>query len=115
MTWEVVFAQQVENWLSGLDRATRNTVLTAIDLLREQGPQLERPYVGKITSSKLKNMKELRPQSNSGGHVRVLFAFDPERKAILLVAGDKAGQWQKWYKKHIPLAEETYARYRETR
>ena len=37
-----------------------------------------------------------------------MFAFDPERKAILLVAGDKAGNWQKWYRTNIPLADERY-------
>jgi hypothetical protein len=40
---------------------------------------------------------------------RVLFAFDPERKAILLVAGNKAGQWKSWYKVHIPIADDRFA------
>jgi hypothetical protein len=43
-------------------------------------------------------MKELRPGSSGRSELRVLFAFDPERKAILLVAGNKAGQWKSWYK-----------------
>jgi hypothetical protein len=30
---------------------------------------------------------------------------------VLLVAGDKSGQWRDWYKRAIPLAEERYARW----
>ena len=44
--------------------------------------------------------------------VRLLFVFDPEREAIVLVAGDKAGRWSAWYAEAIPLAEELYAAYR---
>lgn len=40
--------------------------------------------------------------------MRILFAFDPERQAILLIAGDKAGNWQRWYKKNIPLADNLF-------
>ena len=48
-----------------------------------------------------KNLKELRPGSSGRSEVRVLFAFDPARRAIMLVAGDKAGNWQRWYRKNI--------------
>jgi len=51
------------------------------------------------------NLKELRP-----GTVRILFAFDPWHSSILLVAGDKAGQWNTWYPEAIPLAEQRYER-----
>lgn len=55
-----------------------------------------------------KNLKELRPGSTGRSEIRILFAFDPKRQAILLVAGDKAGQWNKWYRKAIPLAERRF-------
>lgn len=51
-------------------------------------------------------MKELRPGSRGRSELRILFAFDPVRRAILLVAGDKAGNWKKWYRTNIPLADE---------
>ena len=51
-------------------------------------------------------MKEIR-----AGSVRVLFVFDPERQAILLVGGDKAGQWQRWYVENIPIADDRYDKY----
>jgi hypothetical protein len=108
MMWEVIATEDVKNWIAIIDQPTRDGLNSSVALLRELGPNLGRPYVGKISGSNLKNMKELRPLSNATGHFRVLFAFDPTRKAILLIAGDKTGQWKKWYKKHIPIAEALY-------
>lgn len=65
-----------------------------------------RPLVDTIHGSSMANLKELRP-----GTVRILFAFDPWRSTILLVAGDKAGKWNAWYQTAIPLAEQRYERY----
>jgi hypothetical protein len=53
-------------------------------------------------------MKELRPPSTGATEVRMLFAFDPGREAIFLVAGDKAGRWQTWYRDAIPVADERF-------
>jgi hypothetical protein len=50
-------------------------------------------------------MKELRPGSAGRTEIRVLFAFDKERKAILLVGGDKSEDWNRWYKENIPIAD----------
>jgi hypothetical protein len=50
-------------------------------------------------------MKELRPR---GGHLRILFAFDPRRHAILLLGGDKSGKWSSWYETAIPEADRLY-------
>ena len=80
-------------------------------LLAQVGPNLKRPVVGEITSSRHANMKELRV--SKGGALRVLFAFDPRRHAILLLGGDKTGQWDSWYKTAIPKAEQLYLRHRQ--
>lgn len=59
-------------------------------------------------------MKELRPASTGDSEVRILFAFDPKRQAVMLLAGDKSkgkrGQrkWAGWYKTAIPEAEQIY-------
>jgi hypothetical protein len=53
-------------------------------------------------------MKELRPASAGATEIRMLFAFDPVREAVFLVAGDKSGNWESWYRKAIPLADERY-------
>jgi hypothetical protein len=81
-----------------------------IDTLADIGPGLGRPLVDTIHGSSIANLKELRP-----GTVRILFAFDPWRDSILLVAGDKAGRWTQWYREAIPLAEQRYERYRKER
>jgi len=56
-------------------------------------------------------MKELRPPSACKTEIRLLFAFDPRREAIFLVAGDKAGNWEGWYRVAIPLADKRFAQH----
>jgi Phage derived protein Gp49-like (DUF891) len=56
-------------------------------------------------------MKELRPPSSGRSEIRILLVFDPWRAAILLVAGDESGQWDKWYRTAIPRAERLYDDY----
>lgn len=60
-------------------------------------------------------MKELRPPSAGRSEIRILFAFDPYRSAVLLVAGDKSGQWNRWYRTAIPEAERHYEDYLDAR
>ena len=84
-------------------------MLAAIDALAEQGPTLKRPLGDTLSGSTVRNLKELRPGSSGRIEVRILFAFDPVRQAILLVAGDKSGEWQRWYERAIPLAERRFA------
>jgi hypothetical protein len=70
-------------------------------MLQQRGPGLGRPYVDTVIGSRHPNMKELRP-----GTIRVLFAFDPTRTAILLIGGDKRDRWQAFYAEMIPLADD---------
>jgi hypothetical protein len=108
--WEVYVVDEVLDWIDRLDESTHTRVVQAIDALTEGGPGLGRPLVDTITGSKIPNLKELRP-----GTVRILFVFDPWRSSILLVAGDKAGQWQSWYRQAVPLAEQRYEVYLKER
>jgi hypothetical protein len=71
--------------------------------------------VDTITGSAIKNLKELRPGSSGATEIRILFVFDPWRSAILLVAGDKAGKWDRWYAEAIPRAERRYEIYLKER
>jgi hypothetical protein len=71
--------------------------------------------VDRIKGSSIHNLKELRPGSTGASEVRVLFVFDPWRSAILLVAGDKAGNWSSWYREAIPRAEHLYGTYLKER
>ena len=90
MEWAVRFAAEFEPEFLGLGAAVRVELLAQLTLLRRFGPQLGRPRVDTLKGSKHANMKELRFDAD-GGVWRVAFAFDPQRKAILLVAGDKSG------------------------
>lgn len=81
----------------------------AIDHLAQEGPRLGRPLVDRIHGSVVHNLKELRPASAKASEIRILFVFDPQRRAFLLVAGDKSGNWQQWYRTNVPVAEARYA------
>jgi hypothetical protein len=101
---------EVQSWIEALDPVLHARVTAALELLAGSGPGLGRPLVDTIRGSTIANLKELRP-----GTIRILFAFDPWRSTILLVAGDKAGQWNTWYKRAIPLAEQRYDAYLKRR
>ena len=69
---------------------------------------LGRPLVDTVTSSRHANMKELRPGSTGRTEIRVLFAFDRQRKAILLLGGDKSRDWRGWYRTNIAVADDLF-------
>ena len=109
--WEVILVAEVATWYDALvdeDWGSAELVEDAIDVLAATGPTLGRPLVDRIKGAEQHHMKELRPGSSGSGEIRILFAFDPIRRAVLLVAGDKAGDWQGWYNTNIPLAEKRY-------
>jgi hypothetical protein len=112
--WEILLTPEVEGFLDELydsDRVSHQLVNQAILVLERNGPAEGRPLVDTITASRIANMKELRPPSRGSTEVRILLVFDPWRSAILLVAGDKSGQWAKWYQTAIPRAEQLYDDY----
>lgn len=114
MAWEVRLHHEVEAWYLGLctsDPETADLIEVAIDQLADEGPALGRPLADRVKGSGYHNMKELRPPSAGSTEIRMLFAFDPRREAIFLVAGDKAGNWDSWYRKAIPLADKRFARH----
>ena len=111
--WDVDL-ELVDGWLKTVDDDTYDQVIAALRILTEHGPGLGRPLVDSITGSRHKNMKELRAGSSGRSEVRILFAFDPRRRAVLLLAGDKQGAWVKWYRKNIPVADERYDEHLKT-
>ena len=66
---------------------------------------MPRPLADTVEDSRHSNMKELRPL---GTNIRVLFAFDPRRTAILLIGGDKTDRWHEFYEEMIPVADDLY-------
>ena len=107
-SWEVEFDPAFETWADALDQGDAEALLAALRVLRVHGPSLGRPLVDTVRGSRHKNLKELRPGSTGRTEVRVLFAFDPRRRAILLVGGDKAGAWSRWYAVNVPIADRRY-------
>ncbi|MFI7642080.1 type II toxin-antitoxin system RelE/ParE family toxin [Nonomuraea sp. NPDC049400] len=112
MSWEISLHPAVEAWyleICATDPVTADLIRDAIDQLAEEGPAARRPLVDRLKGSRYHNMKELRPPSSGTTEIRMIFAFDPAREAIFLVAGDKSGHWSDWYAKAIPLADERFA------
>jgi hypothetical protein len=106
MAWNVEFTPEFRDWMLGLEKGHQATVLNHIRELERRGPHLPRPYTGEIEGSKHSHMRELRIQSK-GNPLRVLYAFDPRRTAILLMGGDKTGD-KRFYDRMIPLADRLY-------
>lgn len=104
-SWEIVFTPEAEKWYMGLGAADAHRAAASFDELERRGPGLGRPFVDSIKRSRHHNMKELR---SIGGHLRALFAFDPHRRAVVLLGGDKTGDWKGWYKRNIPRADALY-------
>lgn len=102
------FHPACEQWAESLDQSDSEALLAAIRVLGDQGPTLGRPLVDTVKGSRHSNMKELRPGSTGRTEVRVLFAFDLEREAILLVGGDKSDDWKGWYDANIPIADDRF-------
>jgi hypothetical protein len=116
--WEILLTEGVEAFLDALyetDRDSHRLVNQAILVLERNGPGEGRPLVDTVTASRLPNMKELRPPSAGRTEIRILFVFDPYRSAVLLVAGDKSGQSNRWYRTAIPEAERLYEDYLDAR
>src|SRR5438034_9166284 len=101
-------ADEFKPEFDALDQDVRTEILALSRVLQQFGPQLGRPRVDTLDGSRHANMKELR-FSAADGEWRIAFAFDPERKAILLVAGDKSGSSEKrFYRELIRKADERF-------
>jgi len=109
MAGEVVTRPLFDTWCDEQTDEVQEEILAYLSILEESGPNLGRPQVDQVNASDYKNMKELRVQI--GGHpFRAFFAFDPERKAIILCAGDKKGENEKlFYKRMIKIADAEFA------
>jgi hypothetical protein len=104
MTSTIVFHPDVTDWYGTLTDDDRIRVQKRLDHLKANGPATRRPVVGTITGSRHANMKELICPND----IRILFAFDPDSQAVCLVGGTKTNQWTSWYKAAIPLADERF-------
>jgi hypothetical protein len=103
--WELQLTSEAETWMRTLGERDRAQLSAAFEALERHGPTLGRPLADRVKDSRHHHMKELRPQL---GNIRVLFAFDPNRRATILLGGDKSGEWNGWYRKQVPRADRLY-------
>ena len=106
MAWEVEFTSQFETWWNSLSEDEQVEISAKVELLQESGPTLPRPHADVISTSRHANMKELRGKA-ADRLLRVLYAFDPRRTALLLLGGNKTGD-PKWYGKFVPIADDLF-------
>ena len=104
--WDVEVTDQFIEWWEELTGDQQDSVTDRVQLLADRGPALGRPVVDRVHTSRHHNMKELRAAKD--GSLRVLFMFDPRRQVILLLGGDKSGEWNEWYEWAVPAADDLY-------
>jgi hypothetical protein len=109
MVWDVIADEDFAAWLLDQPDRVQVSVAAAVLVLSEFGPQLGRPRVDTVYGSDFENMKELRVKVGRSPY-RILFAFDPIRRAVLLVGGDK-GRDKRWYDVNIPIADDRFRRH----
>lgn len=109
MTWKVITRLRFEQWLCLQETGCQEKLLAALALLNEFGPHLPRPYSDTVKRSRYRNMKELRVQYRTRP-IRIFYAFDPRRQAIVLYAGDKSND-KLFYEQAVSCADAEYERW----
>lgn len=108
MAWETEEVEEFDAWFDSLDEDDQTQVIAAKDYLIEHGPAAKMPVSYPIKQPNACGMKELRPGSKGRSELRVLYAFDYRRTAILRLGGDKAeipGDWDAWCDRNVPIAD----------
>ena len=109
--WVVKIARDFQPEFDNLRKDVRIEILALSRLLQQFGPQLGRPQVDTLKGSRHANMKEMRITA-ADGEWRLAFAFDPRRRAMFLVAGDKSGgSARRFYRALIRKADERFDRH----
>ena len=105
--WPVEVTDEFVEWWGGLAVGERESVASHIGLLRRFGPNLPFPYTSAVRGPRKTALRELRLR-HGRRRLRVLYAFDPRRVAVLLLGGDKTGR-KDWYGAAVPKAERLFA------
>ena len=102
----VEHTDEFEGWYLDLSEGEREDITAVVELLEEKGPRLPFPYSSGVNGSRHSHMRELRVQTG-GKPIRIFYAFDPRRQAILLIGGDKTGN-DRWYEEYVPKGDDIY-------
>lgn len=106
MVWDVEVTDEFDSWWNEIGEKEQIQVDAHVRLLEQHGPHLGYPHSSGIAESRHTRMRELRVQCR-GRPIRVFYAFDPRRTAILLIGGDKTGD-DRFYKQMVPIADKLY-------
>lgn len=106
MATDVEYTDEFGAWWAKLTESEQVDITAVVELLMERGANLPFPYSSGVSGSRHSHMRELRIQS-SGKPIRVFYAFDPRRSAILLIGGDKSGN-DRFYRRYVPVADRLY-------
>jgi hypothetical protein len=109
MAWEVEYTDEFGGWWMELEEVQQDRIAATIKLLAAQGPALPLPHSSGINGSRHAHMRELRVQTG-GNPLRIFYAFDPRRTAILLIGGNKTGK-DRFYEEYVPVADDLYDAY----
>ena len=105
---DVIATDEFSQWYDSLDRMFRDSVTTAVDRLEQVGIDLGHPWSSAINDATFA-LRELRVKT-SGHALRVFYAFDPSRDAVLILGGDKSGDGR-FYETMVPTCEQIWRQY----
>lgn len=105
---EIVYTDEFGEWWDDLTDGEQEDVAAVVEQLEMLGPHLGFPRSSDVKGTKHK-LRELRVQSG-GNPLRVFYAFDPKRQAVLLIGGNKRGD-KRFYDEMIPIAEKLWEQY----
>ncbi len=106
MNCDVEYTDEFAEWWTMLTETVQEDVASYVERLEARGPNLPHPYSSGVKASRHHHMRELRVQSH-GDPLRIFYAFDPRRTAILLIGGAKTGN-DRFYDQMIPMADDLY-------
>lgn len=114
-TWNIKQTEEFQDWFDTADKKLKEAIVENVEVLKQMGPQLGRPYADTIKGSSITNLKELRFDSGEKV-IRIFYVFDPDRNGVLLIGGNKSSSGGKtFYKTMTDQSEKIYANYLEKR
>lgn len=107
--WDIKRTDEFKEWWENISVNEQDSVTAVVGLLEDHGPLLRFPHSSDVRGSRHGRMRELRIKAR-GRQLRVFYAFDARRSAILLIGGDKRGD-DRFYQTYVPLADRLYEEY----
>jgi hypothetical protein len=114
VTWKTGETAEFDTWFDSLSQRDQIQVVAAIEYLKETGPAAKMPVSRPIKQANIAALRELRPGSSGTSELRILYAFDRQRRAVLLLGGDKSDRsndWAAWYDRNVPAADQLFSKY----